>query len=412
MSIRSNTIFKNFLSLSGAEVISRFSVIIVSVFVARIFTVDDYGIIGFITALLTYFSLIVNFGYDVYGTRETAKNISGTNDLLNLILSVKLISSIVSFFLYFIFIILFIPHENQLLALLFGLILITDSLNLNWFYRGTENMQVILSGRLIENILYLLLFIVLINLIKSLYVMPAALFTAQVTGIIFYYKKLPEQIILRFVLSSRKYFSLIRSTFVLGFTSLFALIYLNLDLVMIKFIKSDYDAGLYNAAAKIFILGTVPLHLILAVFFPPLSKLFMTKNLKNIFKQYALSLILTSFLIAVLFYFLADHIVSIIFGTQYKTAVEPLKILSVCIFIVGLSITFGNPLVAWGKQNYHMIAIFAGGAINIILNLILIPRYSFIGAAYATLIAEGVVFLIVLIFFMKVYKSDLKLTWN
>jgi O-antigen/teichoic acid export membrane protein len=69
--------------------------------------------------------------------------------------------------------------------------------------------------------------------------------------------------------------------------------------------------------------------------------------------------------------------------------------------VISVNIFFGNPLIAWGKQKEYSIAIAFGAVTNIILNILLIPKYSYIGASLATLMAEVAVFVGVFYLFNK-----------
>ncbi len=69
-----NQIFKNLISLASAEVISKIIALITAAYLGRILKPEGFGILGFATAFVSYFLLMVNFGLDTYGTRETAKD--------------------------------------------------------------------------------------------------------------------------------------------------------------------------------------------------------------------------------------------------------------------------------------------------------------------------------------------------
>jgi len=69
--------------------------------------------------------------------------------------------------------------------------------------------------------------------------------------------------------------------------------------------------------------------------------------------------------------------------------------------VISMNIFFGNPLIAWGKQKQYSIAIAIGAAANIILNILWIPKYTYIGASMATLLSETAVFTGVFYLFNK-----------
>jgi O-antigen/teichoic acid export membrane protein len=58
-------------------------------------------------------------------------------------------------------------------------------------------------------------------------------------------------------------------------------------------------------------------------------------------------------------------------------------------------------LIALGKQKYLMIVYLLSTILNIVLNIIFIPQYSYVACAIITLVSEALVFLFLLIPLLK-----------
>jgi O-antigen/teichoic acid export membrane protein len=86
---------------------------------------------------------------------------------------------------------------------------------------------------------------------------------------------------------------------------------------------------------------------------------------------------------------LADKIIYLIYGSNFQNSIIALQILSWDVLLVFLYGCISFLLVSIDRQ--HQMALLAGctAIINIVLNLILIPSYSYIGSAFATIIAES-----------------------
>jgi O-antigen/teichoic acid export membrane protein len=86
---------------------------------------------------------------------------------------------------------------------------------------------------------------------------------------------------------------------------------------------------------------------------------------------------------------LADKIILLIYGPNYQNSIIALQILSWDVLLVFLLGCISFLLVSINRQ--HQMALLAGctALINIILNLILIPTYSYVGSAFATIAAES-----------------------
>jgi O-antigen/teichoic acid export membrane protein len=180
---------------------------------------------------------------------------------------------------------------------------------------------------------------------------------------------------------------------------------------MLGYYKGNSEVGIYNAAYKIFLVFIVPFQLILTAFFPKLSRNKPSKlnNFKSLFYTYSLSLFISSLIIFFVLFYFSNDIIHIVFGLKYAEAYKPLSILSLNVLVIGINIVFGNPLIAWGQQKKYIIPIGIGAITNIILNIILIPKYSYNGAAIATLFSEVAVFIGIIIYFNIYYSKNIKL---
>ena len=65
---------RNFLSLGSGEVIARVIAAVATIYIARTLGVVSYGIVGFIAAMMLYFSAIIDMGIQYFGPHEIAKN--------------------------------------------------------------------------------------------------------------------------------------------------------------------------------------------------------------------------------------------------------------------------------------------------------------------------------------------------
>jgi O-antigen/teichoic acid export membrane protein len=400
------SVLPNITSLILTEVVYRSVNFITNIFIARYFSVAEFGKLGFITSIISYFILAIDFGFDLYGIREVAKAPQKWNFFFDKILNVKLFLGSLTFLVIIISSLFFQGGELRILYILFGLTVITTSINLSWYYKAVEKMQVVFRAKSFGSLLYIILIFVLTISFQSILIIPVALFLSNLFEYFIYRKRLPGKLVYNFEGIGKKVKTLYGETFIIGLSSFFILIYYNLDMVMLGFYKSQLEVGIYNSAYKIFLIFIIPLQLILTAFFPRLSQYKPSRenSFKSLFYAYSFSLIILAVvLFFILFYFSGD-LIYLAFGSKYSGAQKPLSILALNILVIGLNIALGNPLVAWGEQKKYIIAIAMGAITNIILNFILIPQYSYNGAAFATLLSEVAVF-IGLVFVFNIYYS-------
>jgi O-antigen/teichoic acid export membrane protein len=109
--------------------------------------------------------------------------------------------------------------------------------------------------------------------------------------------------------------------------------------------------------------------------------------------------------------FFAEDIITVIFGEGFVYAVLPLQILVVGTVGYGIAAkAIGGSTSAIGRPDINLKVVFVSAFVNIILNLLLIPRFGIIGAAVATTVSLSVVSIIFLMWCVKLFS--LKIDWK
>jgi len=169
------------------------------------------------------------------------------------------------------------------------------------------------------------------------------------------------------------------------------------DTVLLTYFRSLKEVGLYNAAFPTMKLISVIGVAITSVLFPISSELWAKKRKDQLSRglgmlyKYILILI---FPISLLMFLFPEIILGILFGGEFKEAGNVLRILAIGYFINTLSGINTTVLSGIGKPKKVSKIMLSGAALNLILNLILIPIYGMNGAALSTLIAFILIFIL------------------
>ena len=399
----SNRILKDFFSLSFSEFLGKFFGLIAISYLARVISPEGFGIIAFVTALITYFTIFVEFGFDVISVKKISNNPSVINKYVNNVITIKFVNAL---FLYVIlFIVVFLLNrsiEVKICLLLYGLIIFVQAISLEFVFQGTEKFKYLSYKIIGRSLLYLILILIFIRNDNNVYFVFIFMVLSNLIFSIWHFHKYQNNFgVFRFEISKRFLKTMIKESYPLLLSVVMATIYGNMDLVMLGFIKSDKDVGIYNASYKLFLLAILPFNILLRVFLPTLSRFTLSKIFRKDLLFFISLMICLGILITVPLFCFSNELLFIIYGKTYTAGNTSLKILAVNGFIVCLSIAFGNPLTVWGKQKLHAIALTIGAVCNIILNFLLIPSYSYNGAALATLFSELAVFCGLLIIFIN-----------
>lgn len=386
----------NLFSLTTAEIAKRLLGFITIAYLGRVLDANGFGIIGFASALISYFILFVDFGFNTLAVRDVAKDRTLLNKYVNNIIPIRLSLAILFSLILTAFLLLSDKNlETKYVVLITSIGLFSNAVALNWVFQAVEKMKYIATRQIISGLLSLIGVMLFVHSQNDLIPAAVILTLSAFIGNLWFipaYKKLYGKIKLEFSFDFWK--ELCRKSFPLAYASIMIGIYYNLDMVMLGYMKPEEDVGIYNAAYKIFLLGILPLQLIFNSFFPQLSQVGLanTPVFKSTIKNYAKFIIGSGIISGIFLLSFPERIMLLVFGGKYLASAVPLSILAMNVIVVSINVFLGNPMIAWGKQKEYAIAISFGALTNIILNFILIPRYSYIGAAFATLLSEVAVF--------------------
>jgi O-antigen/teichoic acid export membrane protein len=164
------------------------------------------------------------------------------------------------------------------------------------------------------------------------------------------------------------------------------MIFTNIDVLMIGTILDKENSGIYGIASRISIFIAFGLFAINTVIAPQISKLYSENNINSLksllFKSSKYNLIFTSLLFILIVYF--NYEILNLFGIEFLRGSTVLIILCVAQLINVITGSVGVLMTMTGLESYTAKIIIFSIVLNIILNLILIPRYAIEGAAIAT----------------------------
>lgn len=197
----------------------------------------------------------------------------------------------------------------------------------------------------------------------------------------------------------------------LSLAMIFALIHYRIDTVFLSFINGESAVGIYSAAYNIMTMLTfIPIVFTTAIY-PLLSQFHVSSknSLKSLYEFSFKVLVILLIPITIGMTFLSHDVILLIYKNAYYTSIGVLQILIWTIPALFLSYLLGTLLTSINKQDSLFRAVVISTVVNIILNLILLPKFSYFGAATATVISESLLCLIYFHFISK-YVSKIKVS--
>jgi O-antigen/teichoic acid export membrane protein len=165
-------------------------------------------------------------------------------------------------------------------------------------------------------------------------------------------------------------------------------IYFRADAFMIAYFKSASDVGIYNVAYSVFQSALVLPTFIMNAYYP-----MMLKSFKGI-RVVLFGLAGLSLLGIGVTFILAPLIINILTGGGFDGSIESLRILSLGFPAYFLSSLMMWILIARGRYKLMLLLYMSGLVVNLILNLIYIPQYSFLAASWITVISEYLILIL------------------
>ena len=194
--------------------------------------------------------------------------------------------------------------------------------------------------------------------------------------------------------------SLLKQGFPLLLSGIAIIIYMKIDQLMIGYMLADRSLGVYTAAVNISEAWYFVPMAIMASIYPSLVVTRQNNYPKYLERNQLVCNYMTilSASVALIMTLFSDRIIGTLFGADFMNAAAVLSIYAWAGVFVSLGLTSGRWLITEGMEIIIFYRAIFGAIVNVILNLVLIPRYGIIGSAIATLISYFVASFSVLIF--------------
>lgn len=366
-------------------------------YVCRVIEADGIGQINFFQSIISYISLFTCLGIPMYAIREIARDRSDVVQMNRTAMEILLLHSMLTLVGYAIVAILCLTvpqiQVNIPLFLILSLTIFFTAIGCEWFYQGIEDFKYItIRGLIIKTVSVVLLFILVKSKTDLLYYGCYTVF-GVLGGNIFNFFRLRKYIHRENIIFSELHIKRhIKPVLKVFSFSVVTSIYLQLNTVLLGFLKNALAVGYFAAATKVMQMLLTMSACLGSVMMPRASHL-IAENKEDEFnrliqKSYdftlAIALPMTIGLI-----FCAPSLITALCGVKFEHSILPSQIIAPIILMVAISNVFGiQVLFPKGKINIVTLCCGIGAVADLILNLCLIPFFSYIGTSIAYLGAE------------------------
>ena len=431
MSFTRKVALNTLVQIIGKVLTTLISLVLIAA-LTRYLGVSGYGQYTTIFAFTQFFAVLADFGFFWFLVREISKPEAQTEKIANNVLTFRALVALVFFGLAFLAG-LFIPQYHNIR---FGIGIIAAAsfwMTLNGTYVGIFQNKLRMDKAAITDILGRLVILGIvfwqIKTQASLNQILWAYFLGNFVN--FIGSALLGRIYLKFRPAFD--FSFWREIFweclPIALVTILGLIYFKIDTVMLSLLKTPTDVGIYGPPYKIVEILVLFPAIFMGNVFPIITRYIYAQDerLKAAFQKSFDFLIITALPIVIGTIIIAHRIIRIVAGVEFlnahtippvfgipATSAFSLQILIIAVGISFLSHLFGYLVIALGKQTKLIWPNLFLVLFNVILNLLLIPKISYIGAALATVLTE----ILVIFLYSRVMrrylniKIDLGILWK
>lgn len=383
-------IAKNTLFLVVARIVSPLFSLYLIVSIARHMGAEGLGAYSFVYNLLLVFQIISAFGLENFIAREVARapleaskyfsNVVLVGILLGLGLQMAMLATgrlmgqggevwqaitIVSFSLY----------ASSMIGCFEGIL------------TGLERIHMIAVSQMIETFTRVSVSLILVyqgyGLVELMWVVLFSRLLALGLMSLFTFRQLH---VLKFSLDPGFIKELLMEGRTFALIMIAVTLYWKLDIIMLQKLRGEADVGIYSAAYRIFLLLKILPQSFVTSLFPMISNFFQnsTASFEETCRRGIRYIALFSLPIAVGVSLSSPWIIRLLYTESFSDSVTVLRILAWTIVPYGVSVVFAYSLVASNHQQVDLRVNLFSLLSNAALNLILIPKLAYVGAAIAT----------------------------
>lgn len=406
--MKNNKVAVNLFYQTIFQVVKIIIPIITIPIVSRALGPKGIGINSFTNSVAQYFILFAALGISIYGNREIAISKNNRKKMLqtfNDIFIMKLITTIFSLIIYFVLIFIFYK-ENMLFFILQSINIIAVFIDISWFFMGLEDFK---KTSLANLFVQLITFGLIVYFIKKpadigYYILIQAVgnIVAQIIPWFFLIHEYKRVFMFPILSNIKKHFLGTVKYFI---PQIAIIMYSTLNKTILGTISTEENVGYYTntvslVSAIVTIVTTIDL-----VMLPRMSNLFSTNNIRQIDTYISKSINAEMYVATPIAFGLAaisSKFVPWFFGESFSQLSILLPIMSPLIIIIPLGVSISRQyLLPQDKTKEYTISVFIGALVSIVTSLAMIPILGLYGAIVANLLAEIVVTLYRVKWFLK-----------
>lgn len=388
----------NVASLFSVHVANMLLPLLTVPYVVRIIGPDRLGLLNFSMAYVAYFTLLINYGFEMAAVRAIAadrENKALVNKVFSEVLTGKAILFGVSTVVFGC--VTFINpafREHLWLHLCTYLSCVGVVLFPIWLFQAMEDLSRVALFNLIVKVLFTLAVFLLIRQPDDYIYQNLAISVAQVVVSVVALSTALRRFGVSFTLPPvAAMMERFRADSTLFFSSVMITLYAGSATFLLGLFSTPYNVGIFSAGTRIESIARAFVALALnQAFFPIVANAFgkgREEGLKVVQTTF-FPLFIGMIFVSAGLWLIAPVFINLLYGPGFKDAVQVLRIVALLPITIGISNLLGIHTMLNLRMDRAFFVITAiGSVIGLLLNVVLIRQTGYLGAAYAWVAAEA-----------------------
>ena len=380
-------------------------------YLARVIGADGVGIYSYFNNIASYFAMFGMLGLTNYANRYIARVRDDAEKLNYVFSSIYYMQVLLGFFVSILYILytVFLVKDNQNICWILFLPVLATIINLTWFYWGLEEFRITVTRSIFIKFITIACIFLFVKEKSDLWKYSLILSAGTFCGNIPLFLLLKKYV--KFVKVDIKDILVhIKPNLILFIPVLSVSVYRTMDKIMLGWLSTYSSVGYYENIDKIINICLGFITALGQVMLPKSANLVakgkIDESNRLIVKSFKFSTLFCSALVFGLMS-ISDVFVPVFFGKEFMPSIDILMLLAPNLFLLA----WGNVLktqflMPRGKDMAYIISTLLGAIINTIINIVLIPKFSGIGATIGTICAE----FFCLMYILYVIKFDFDIT--
>jgi PST family polysaccharide transporter len=368
----------------------------VGVWAIRYLGPDRYGALNFALAFVALFSVLATLGLDGIVVRDIVHDPSGRDETLASAFVLKLLGGCTTFSLSIVVIAILRPKESLywwLVGIAATGTIFQSTDVIDYWYQAEVRSKYTVYARNAAFLTIAVVRIILIVLRAPVVAFACAALceTILVSVGLLWISHSQGHSLKPYLATFSRAKALLRQSWPLFVSSIFVIVLMRIDQVMLGQIRGDKEVGIFSAALALSeIWYFVPMAITSSVF-PAMVNAWKTD--KNLFyrrlRELYLVMVWLSLVVAIVLTLFSGEIVSRLYGKEYQSAATVLSIHCWAGVFIFLGLASNMWYLMKELNHYTLYRCLLGAVVNVGLNFRLIPQYGAVGAAMSTLLAQA-----------------------